>query len=302
MRCAQRHATHKSHETIRRMDKIELRCIRAVGIIGVLSEERRRAQPFEIDLDIELDLSEAGRSDNLEHTLNYGPPLEMVQRIVAEEGHELLERVATRILEEVLVDPRVHSAEVCVRKVRPPVPVDVATTAIRMRRGREELESVRRAPVRAILALGSNVGDRRANLVEAIRSTENVVAVSGCYETEFIGGPGGAESQVSPLNVVVAITTRLDPFALLAHCHRLERAAGRVRTVRNGPRTLDVDILFYGDVSMTSEELTIPHPRIQERRFVLRPLCDIAPELADVNWDTRLPPAGVDRVEDLDWQ
>lgn len=281
------------------MDKIELRQIRAVGIIGVLSEERRRAQPFEIDLDIEMDLSEAGRTDSLEHTLNYGPPLDMVQRVVSEEGHELLERVATRILEEILIDQRVFAAEVCIRKVRPPVPVDVATTAVRIRRTRDEMHVGRRIPVRAFLAMGSNVGDRRSTLIDAIRSTDDVVAVSGCYETEAIGGPDG---QNPHLNVVVELLTRLDPFALLAHCHRLERAAGRLRTVRNGPRTLDVDVLIYGDIAISSGELTIPHPRMQERRFVLAPLSDLAPELAEPNWENRLDPAGVERTLDLDWK
>jgi 2-amino-4-hydroxy-6-hydroxymethyldihydropteridine diphosphokinase len=126
-----------------------------------------------------------------------------------------------------------------------------------------------------------------------------VVAVSGCYETEAIGGPAG---QTPHLNVVVELSTRLDPFALLAHCHRLERSAGRVRTVRNGPRTLDVDILLYGDVTMVSDELTVPHPRMQERRFVLAPLSDLAPEFAQPDWESRLPAAGVVRVADLDWK
>lgn len=279
------------------MDTIELRGIRAVGIIGVLSEERRRPQPFEIDLDIELDLAAAGRSDDLLDTLDYGPPLQTVQRIIAEEGHELLERVATRIIEEVLADERVDAVEVVVRKLRPPVPVDVSTTSVRMRRSREELDIVRRAPVRAFVALGSNIGDRRATLIEAIEGFDGRVAVSGCYETEPIGGPDG---QGPYLNVVVELATRLDPFTLLACCNRLERAAGRVRTVRNGPRTLDVDVLLFGDVKLESIELTVPHPRMFERRFVLTPLADLAPELCPDGWDASLPPEGVARVEPLD--
>ena len=279
------------------MDIIELRGIRAVGIIGVLSEERRRPQPFEIDLDIMLDLAAAGRSDDLLDTLDYGPPLLAVQRIIAEEGHELLERVATRIIEEILGDERVTAVEVVVRKLRPPVPVDVSTTSVRIRRTREELDVVRRAPVRAFVALGSNVGDRRATLIEAIESLDGLVAVSGCYETEPIGGPGG---QGPYLNVVVELATRLDPFTLLACCNRLERDAGRVRTVRNGPRTLDVDVLLFGDVKLESVELTIPHPRMFERRFVLTPLADLAPELCPDGWATSLPPEGVVRVEPLD--
>jgi dihydroneopterin aldolase / 2-amino-4-hydroxy-6-hydroxymethyldihydropteridine diphosphokinase len=279
------------------MDRIELRGIRAVGIVGVLTEERGRAQPLEIDLDIEVDLAEASRSDAVADTIDYGPPLLTVQRIIAEERHELIERVAARILEEVLADTRVFAAEVVVRKVRPPVPVDVATTGVRMRRTRDEIEDVRRAPVRAFLALGSNIGDRRETLIEAIEATPDVVAISGCYETEPIGGPTG---QSPHLNVVVEVATRMDPFALLAHCHRLERRAGRVRTVRNGPRTLDVDVLLYGDVNVQSEQLTIPHPRLHERRFVLQPLSDLAPELCPAGWRVTLPPAGVERVADLD--
>jgi dihydroneopterin aldolase / 2-amino-4-hydroxy-6-hydroxymethyldihydropteridine diphosphokinase len=277
-------------------DRIELRGIRAVGIIGVLSEERGRPQPFEIDLDIEIDLSEAGRTDLVANTLNYGPPLDMVQRIVSEERHQLLERVAARIIEEVLTDERVHAAEVVVRKVRPPVPVDVATTAVRMRRTRDDVELIRREPVRAFLALGSNIGDRRATLIDAIRATPEVVAISGCFETEAIGGPTG---QSPHLNIVIELRTRLDPFTLLAHCQRLERAAGRIRTVRNGPRTLDVDVLLYGDLKMESAELSIPHPRMNERRFVLTPLADLAPELCPKDWDRTLDPAAVERIEPL---
>jgi dihydroneopterin aldolase / 2-amino-4-hydroxy-6-hydroxymethyldihydropteridine diphosphokinase len=278
------------------VDRIELRSIRVVGIVGALSEERRRPQPFEIDLDIEMDLSAAGRTDLLADTLDYGPPLSIVHRVVADEGHVLLERVAARIIEEVLADERVVAAEVVIRKVRPPVPVDVATTAVRMRRTQAESDQIRRPQMSAYLALGSNIGDRRATLIEAIRSTPGVVRISGCYETEPIGGPGG---QSPHLNVVIEVMTRLDPFALLAHCHRLERQAGRIRTVRNGPRSLDVDVLLYGDVSMVSEELTIPHPRMHERRFVLTPLSDLAPDLCPPNWQDTLAPAGVDRVEDL---
>ncbi len=279
------------------MDRIELSGIRAVGIIGVLTEERRRAQPFEIDLAIEMDLSEAGRTDELKHTYNYGPPLEMVQRIVTEEGHELLERVAARIIEEIMKDARVDAVEVVVRKVRPPVPVDVDTTAVRLHRTRQESSTLQRDPVRAFIAMGSNVGDRRATLINAIRSTPEVTRVSGCFETEPIGGPHG---QNPHLNVVVEVETRLDPFALLAHCQRLERAAGRIRTVKDGPRTLDVDVILYGDVHVASGELTVPHPRMHERRFVLTPLADLAPELCPPNWDINLAPAGVDRVEPLE--
>ena len=161
----------------------------------------------------------------------------------------------------------------------------------------DDVEQLFCPAIRAFLAMGSNVGDRRAFFIEAIRSTPGAVRVSGCYETEPIGGPDG---QGAYLNVVVELATRLDPFTLLATCNRLERAAGRVRTVRNGPRTLDVDVLLFGDVKLESVELTIPHPRMFERRFVMTPLSDLAPELCPDGWQTTLPPEGVVRVEPLD--
>lgn len=277
-------------------DRIEIRAIRTVGVVGVLAEEQRRAQPIEVDLDIHLDLARAGRSDALADTLDYCGPIDVVRRVVAEEGHQLLERVGTRIIEEIFKDRGVTMVEVAVRKLRPPVTHDVATTGVRIRRRRSELGVLQREPVRAFLGLGSNLGDRRAALLFAIRGLEGVTRVSGCYETEPIGGP---EGQGPYLNAVVELQTSADPFALLAACKRLEQAAGRVRTGRNGPRTLDIDILSYGDLDMRFPELTIPHPRMFERRFVLAPLAELAPELCPQDWDERLAPSSVRRVEDL---
>ena len=114
--------------------------------------------------------------------------------------------------------------------------------------------------------------------------------MSQVYETEPVGGP---DAQGPYLNMVVRIETALDPFALLRRCRRIEQAALRQRVVHWGPRTLDVDVLFFDDVRISSEELTIPHPRIGERRFVLTPLAEIAPELCPPDWDDTLPPAVV---------
>jgi 2-amino-4-hydroxy-6-hydroxymethyldihydropteridine diphosphokinase len=107
-----------------------------------------------------------------------------------------------------------------------------------------------------------------------------VTAVSPVYETEPIGGP---EEQGPYLNLVVelAVAPALDPYRILEECRRLEAAAGRVRTVRWGPRTLDVDVLWVDGVILDDPELTIPHPRWRERRFVLAPLADLAPDLVD---------------------
>ena len=115
-------------------DRLELRGLRVLGTHGALAEEQSRAQPFEVDVDVELDLAAAGRSDDLEATLDYGALVERISTIVTTEHHGLLERVAERIAEELLGDERVVAVEVAVRKLRPPVPVDLATAGVRVRR------------------------------------------------------------------------------------------------------------------------------------------------------------------------
>lgn len=131
---------------------------------------------------------------------------------------------------------------------------------------------------RAFLSLGSNLGDRRQFLSEAVGSLgTSVQAVSPVYETDPIGGP----DQGRFLNLVVELDTDLSPRALLAVCHRLESGAQRVRIERWGPRTLDVDIVWIDGVTVDDPDLHIPHPRWRERLFVLAPLRDLAPDLVD---------------------
>ena len=124
---------------------------------------------------------------------------------------------------------------------------------------------------RVFLGLGSNLGDRREHLRTAIASLPDVVAVSDAYETDPVGGP----DQGRFLNLVVELDTDLEPHALLGVCHRIESAAGRVRDVRWGPRTLDVDILWIEGVTVDTPDLQVPHPRMMERRFVLEPLAEV---------------------------
>lgn len=128
---------------------------------------------------------------------------------------------------------------------------------------------------RAFLGLGSNLGDRWALLRAAVDALDGVVAASPVYETDPVGGP----EQGRYLNVVVELDTPLDAWGLLEECRRLEAAAGRVRTLRWGPRTLDVDVLWVDGEIVDDPDLQVPHPRLWERRFVLAPLADLAPDL-----------------------
>ena len=133
---------------------------------------------------------------------------------------------------------------------------------------------------RAFVGMGSNLGDREAHLAAALRALEDVPGVrvgpvSAFRLTEPVGGP----PQPAFLNGVADLDTSLDPHALLERLVAIEREAGRVRSVRWGPRTLDLDLLLYDDRVMDTPELKLPHPRMHERRFVLEPLAEIAPDV-----------------------
>lgn len=136
--------------------------------------------------------------------------------------------------------------------------------------------------MRAFLGLGSNLGDREQQLRQAVAALPDVVAISPVYETEPVGGP---EGQPPYLNLVVELDTELSPRQLLTLAQQLESAAGRVRAERHGPRTLDVDVLLVDDVFVDDPDLTVPHPRMTERRFVMAPLADLAPDLLTPGWE-----------------
>ena len=144
--------------------------------------------------------------------------------------------------------------------------------------------------VTVYLALGSNLGDRMGNLVSAVERLSQkmtIKKVSSVYETE----PVYYEEQPLYLNAVLSAVTELEPFALLRFVKSIESDLGRQPSFRNAPRLIDIDILFYGDLVVQTEELTIPHPGIVERAFVLAPLAEIAPEL--------IHPVIHEKVEDL---
>jgi 2-amino-4-hydroxy-6-hydroxymethyldihydropteridine diphosphokinase len=132
----------------------------------------------------------------------------------------------------------------------------------------------------ALIGLGSNLGDRRAMLEGAIAALKvtsgvRVLRVSSFHETEPVGGPPG---QGTYLNAAAALETTLDPTELLHVLQSIETRSGRVRTVRWGERTLDLDLLLFDDRIIQTPELTVPHPRLTVRRFVLEPLAEVAPD------------------------
>jgi 2-amino-4-hydroxy-6-hydroxymethyldihydropteridine diphosphokinase len=156
-----------------------------------------------------------------------------------------------------------------------------------------------------VLALGSNLGDRMDNLQRGIDLLDGdgltAAAISGVFETTPVGGPG----QSDYLNAVLLARSSLPAREILVRCAAAEQAAGRVRTIRWGPRTLDVDIIVCGEERSSDPDLTLPHPRAHERAFVLAPWLDVQPAavlpgwgpVADLLAGTSM--AGVWRREDL---
>ncbi len=133
----------------------------------------------------------------------------------------------------------------------------------------------------AYIALGSNLGDRELNLLRAVGEigklpSGRVTGLSPFYETS----PVGVSDQPSFYNAALRLSTAMSPHELLARLQQIESAVfRRTRTVRWGPRSIDLDLLLYGNEVIDDEALTVPHPRMAERRFVLQPLCDIAPDI-----------------------
>ncbi len=260
-----------------RLDRIEVDGIRAWGHHGVLAQEKQLGQEFIADIVLHVATAPAGRTDALARTVNYAEAAAAVQEELLAGPHDLVETLAERIAQRILTDtgaPLVRHIGVTVHKPAAPVGLPVGDVRVRIERD---------APaVHAVLALGTNLGEREEHLRAAlalIAGTEGIEVewTSPVHETAPVGGPDG---QGAFLNAVIGVRTVLSPFTLLEVAHRAERAAHRERLVRWGPRTLDVDVITYGEFTSEDEDLTLPHPRAHERAFVLAPWHDARPEAA----------------------
>jgi dihydroneopterin aldolase / 2-amino-4-hydroxy-6-hydroxymethyldihydropteridine diphosphokinase len=250
-------------------DRIVLQGISARGFHGVLDFEKADGQEFVVDVTLEVDLRRAGRSDLLTHTVNYAEVAADIVGLIAGPSLDLIETLAEQIAVSALQRPLVQAVEVTVHKPQAPVGVPFGDVQVKIERHRDE---------RVVIAFGANLGAVQSTLEAAVRALADVdglqiSAVSDLFETDPVGGP----DQPVYLNGVVLARTRLAPFALLTALHAIEADHGRVRETRWGARSLDLDLIQYGDPEVGSElviqdpELMLPHPRAHERAFVLAP-------------------------------
>jgi dihydroneopterin aldolase/2-amino-4-hydroxy-6-hydroxymethyldihydropteridine diphosphokinase len=257
----------------RPLDQIRLLGIRTRGHPGVFEHERRDGQDFVVDVVLHLDTRPAAAHDDLTRTVHYGELATAVADAVRADPVDLVETLAARIAGICLRDRLVQAADVTVHKPDAPVTEDFADVVVSIRRHRAELlDAVPTRPVDAVLALGTNLGDRTATLrsaVAALGGTDGIelVGVSPVVETDPVGGP----EQPDYLNAVVLVATTLSPRGLLAAAHEVEDRHGRERQERWGPRTLDVDVVDYDGLEIVADDLHLPHPRAAERAFVLAP-------------------------------
>ena len=238
------------------------------GHTGCFDFEKKDGQKFIVSLDLFVDRIRGCYTDDLADTVDYSNIYEVTKETVTGDDGNLIERLAQKIADAVLeADKRILKVRVNVSKPEAPVKGIFETMEVTIERNRKEF---------VIVSLGSNMGDREANILAAEKALQAIDGNEGfkfasIYETE----PVGLEDQPYFLNTCVGFYTDIEPFELLDKIHVIENDLLRTREVHWGPRTIDIDIISYGDRVIMKPELTIPHPRWNVRSFVTVPLREI---------------------------
>lgn len=253
------------------MDKIRIDKLVVFGKHGVFSEENVLGQKFEVSLVLYTDTRKAGLTDELEYSINYGEVCHLVQDFFDYNTFKLIETVAEELAQLLLLTfPLLQMVDVKIAKPWAPIAMPVENLSVEITRGWHT----------AFIALGSNMGDTKGYLDDAVKKLSDhplceVISVADYIETE----PYGGVEQDNFLNSALELKTLLMPEELLDLLNQFEAEANRERLVHWGPRTLDLDILFYDDCIIDSKRLHIPHIDLQNRDFVLVPMSQIAPYL-----------------------
>lgn len=251
------------------MDQIIIQDLSIYAKHGVYMEENILGQQFLVSVYMDLDLSRAGQSDNLEYTIDYGKVCHFVTKYMQGHTYKLIESAAEHLAAELLLKyDQVKKIRIKVKKPWAPIGLPIKNVSVSVDRTRHSV----------YLSLGSNMGDRKAYIDQAIQELDALDSCKVCEQSQIIETePYGNTDQERFLNCAIRVETVLNPRQLLEALHEIEGHAGRTREVHWGPRTLDIDILFYDHLTVNTRQLTIPHADMLNRRFVLEPLCEIAP-------------------------
>jgi len=251
------------------MDKVHIKNLEVYAYHGVFREEKIQGQVFVISASLYTDLRLAGKTDDLTKTLDYGEICHFIKSFVIGNKFNLIETVAEILAEKLLIEYQsVEKIWIEIKKPNAPIQINLETVSVEITRSWHT----------AFIALGSNLGDRVEYLRFAVRE---IAKIRGCKildVSNFISTPPyGYIEQGDFLNGCLAIKTLLTPHELLDTILGIENSAGRIRDMRWGPRTLDLDIILYDELVISDGRLTIPHPEMHMRDFVLKPMCEIAP-------------------------
>ena len=251
------------------MDRINIKNLEVFARHGVFHEERVVGQKFFISAALYMDLRNAGKTDDLALTLDYAKLCCVIKDFVEENTFSLIETVAERLAEKLLSEnTSLKRIWLEVKKPYAPIALPLETVSVEIERSRHTV----------FIALGSNIGDREAHLNFAVSELEKARGCRVLGVSSFINTtPYGYTEQDDFLNGCLKLETLFTPHELLGLLLDIENKAGRVREVRWGSRTLDLDIIFYDDIIISDDTLRIPHAETHKRDFVLAPLCEIAP-------------------------
>lgn len=249
------------------MDEIRIDNLEVYAYHGVFPEENEKGQPFFVNMVLYTDTREAGKQDELVLSTHYGEVCHLVTKWMKEHTCKLIETVAENVAKEVLTHfPLIQALDVEIRKPQAPIGLPFESVSVKIHRGWHK----------AYVALGSNIGDKEAYLAGAIEGLKECAEIQVCRSSTLIATkPYGGVKQDMFLNGMVEIKTLLTPHELLDYLHELEQAAGRERKVHWGPRTLDLDIIFYDKLVMEDDTLVIPHVDMHNRDFVLKPMVEL---------------------------
>ena len=251
------------------LDQIKIKNLEVFANHGVFPEENKLGQKFLVSLTMYTDTRKAGKTDELTASIHYGEVSQFIDSYMKTHTFQLIERVAEELAEELLVQvPLLQKVQLEVKKPWAPVGLPLETVSVEIERQWHT----------AYIALGSNIGDSEKYLNDAVEQLKELpnTTVETCSKY-YVTPPYGMVEQDDFLNACLKLRTLMTPEELLEELHKIEQGAGRERIIHWGPRTLDLDIIFYDDLVMEKEELCIPHVEMHKRKFVLEPLHEIAP-------------------------
>ena len=253
------------------LDEIKIENLVVFANHGVFPEENKLGQKFILSCTLYIDTEKAGKTDDLNASVHYGIVAQLLTDKMRERSFKLIEAAAQYLADAVLhFDPKIQAVDLELKKPWAPVGLPLDTVSVKIHRQWHT----------AYIALGSNMGDKERYLREAVEglNTTPGCAVEKC-SSWIVTEPYGYTQQDTFLNGALKLRTLLSPHALLDRLHELEQAANRQRKIHWGPRTLDLDILFYDDLTISDDDLCVPHMDMKNREFVLAPLAEIAPYL-----------------------